>query len=426
MKYLRSTFFLLTLLSATQVAGQLVVNDALSPEDAVTQHLLGGGISTDNISFSGDNTQLGFFNSSASNLSMQEGIILATGSSLGAIGPNTSSSQTEGGGNLFAGDPDLELLSDAITHDAAILEFDFTADSDSILFRYAFASEEYDEYVCSDFNDVFGFFLSGPGIDGSFENNAVNLAVIPGTDLPVSINTINNGSPGVFGADSICNAIDPNWQDYAMYYVDNSTNVGGNEIQYDGFTTQLVAGYSVTCGETYHIKIAIADAEDDNLDSAVFLEAGSMESSDIALSFVAQSLPPAHPEDCLIEDCVVGTLEITRSELDEAATYELSFSGTASEINDFEDFPTSISFEAGESSVSFEIVAVGDSEIEGEEALTVEIEYQNGCGQAVTQSTTILVIDQTPLLLSTPESIGLCPGESTTLSATVSGGVEPL
>ena len=31
---------------------------------------------------------------------------------------------------------------------------------------------------CSGFNDIFGFFLGGPGIVGPYTNNGVNLALV--------------------------------------------------------------------------------------------------------------------------------------------------------------------------------------------------------------------------------------------------------
>ena len=119
-----------------------------------------------------------------------------------------------------------------------------------------FGSEEYPEYANSSFNDVFGFFLSGPGIAGIFTNNARNIATLPETNQFVSINNVNH----------INNS---------QFYINNS---GGLTIQYDGFTTVLKANATVIPGETYHIKLAIADVSDNIYDSGVCIKAGSFSS----------------------------------------------------------------------------------------------------------------------------------------------------
>lgn len=100
-------------------------------------------------------------------------------------------------------DPDLAFI-ESQQRCVAVLEFDFIPTGDSISFRFVFGSEEYPEYVCSQYNDVFGFFLSGPGIDGSFTNNAINLGVLPNSTVPIAINTVNSGAPGVGGSASGC------------------------------------------------------------------------------------------------------------------------------------------------------------------------------------------------------------------------------
>ncbi len=259
---------------------QLVTGSSVTPEEALIEHFKGQNVEVSNITFSGNLSQIGSFNSAASNVGIGSGIILASGDVEVAIGPNDQGGAGLGGGNFGSGDVDLTTLSTFSTNDAAILEFDFVPTRDWLEFRYVFGSEEYNEYVCGSVSDAFGFFLSGPGILGPFANNAVNLAVIPDAfdpaqTLPVTINTVNNGQAGFAGDASNCAQISPNWNLNAAYFVDNENNADPNSVQMDGMTVVLTASAPVQCGETHHIKIAIADAGDTAFDSVVFLEGGS-------------------------------------------------------------------------------------------------------------------------------------------------------
>jgi hypothetical protein len=195
-----------------------------------------------------------FTNGLSSGIGIDAGIILTSGDVSLAPGPNVSDEAT--GDNQLPGDPDLDALIPETTNDATILEFDFVSNSESFSFRYAFASEEYNEYVFSEFNDVFAFIFEGQ-----------NLALIPGTTTPVSVNNVNDGNPFPGPPNS-----------YPQFYNNNDLDDGGPffDIEYDGFTDVFTAGATgLTPGDTYHIKLAIADASDWVLDSAVFIEAGS-------------------------------------------------------------------------------------------------------------------------------------------------------
>ena len=158
-----------------------------------------------------------------------------------------------------------------------VIEFDFIPNADQISFEYVFASNEYSSYTCSDFNDIFGFFISGPGINGIYENNAINIALIPDlnnpdefTNTPVMINTLNGGVPTGGSNAENCASIDPNWQDYSVFYTDNPTY---EAINFPGYSVPLTASMSnLIVGEEYHIKFAIADVSDGALNSAVFIQ----------------------------------------------------------------------------------------------------------------------------------------------------------
>lgn len=203
------------------------------------------GVSISNVNFVGGPTSAGFFTDGlSSGIGLEEGIILTSGDATLAPGPNNSDSAT--GTFNGAGDADLDALVGGSTNDATTLEFDITTTTGDIFIQYVFASEEYNEYVNSSFNDVFGFFVDG-----------VNIALIPNTNTPVAINNINNGvNSGLY------NDNDP-----------SDTNTPFN-IQYDGFTNVFNAtATGLTPGQTYTLKLSIADTADSILDSAVFISA---------------------------------------------------------------------------------------------------------------------------------------------------------
>ncbi len=169
----------------------------------------------------------------------------------------------------------IDMSNGANVRDCAVIEFDAVISGDAVVFNYVFGSYEYTDYTCSMFNDVFGLFISGPGINGPYANNAKNIAIVPNTDsIPVAINTVNGGVPAVFGSEEYCAEIDPNWQDNAIYFVENQNPVSGG-IRLNGYTTMFEAYSEVEFGEEYHFKFAVCDLLDGALNSGVFLEAGS-------------------------------------------------------------------------------------------------------------------------------------------------------
>lgn len=219
--------------------------------------IVGEGITVTpgSINYTGADGAAGFFtNGTSSGIGLKSGIVLTTGQASDAVGPNSNDGTTTNNG--FAGDDDLNsLIPGFSTNDASVLEFEFESEGGDLFFDFVFASEEYNEYVNSQFNDVFGFFLDGE-----------NIALIPGTDTPVAINTVNGGNP--FGTD----ASNPN-----LYNNNDPNDPGpaGFNIEYDGFTDVFKAEASGLSAGTHTIKLAVADAGDSALDSAVFLAADS-------------------------------------------------------------------------------------------------------------------------------------------------------
>jgi hypothetical protein len=245
MKKLLISMALLSMVFYVGTASALVVTPTGNGTTLVN-NILGGGITVSNIVYSGAAAASGTFTDGiSSGIGIGSGILLTSGSASLAVGPNNSDSAT--GNNGFGGDADLTALIPGYnTHDAAKLEFDFTSAGGDLYFNYVFASEEYNEWTNSSFNDVFGFFLDG-----------VNIALIPGTTTPVSINNVNGGKPLGIGASN------------PAFYNNNDPSDGGPffNLQYDGFTDVFVASALNLSAGTHHIKLAIADAGDFILDS---------------------------------------------------------------------------------------------------------------------------------------------------------------
>jgi hypothetical protein len=266
-------------------ASGVVVNDlnhGVTPAD-MANALVGGGVSISNVHYTGANRAAGKFSGGATSIGFDNGIILDSGAvqtystdpacSQGVEGPNTChenppSSHGTANSTDFGnpGDADLKALSGFATFDASILEFDFVPQQSTIQFQYVFSSEEYSDYSNTQFNDVFGFFV-GTG------TTKKNCAVVPGTSLPVSINTINNGNDLTGGDATPHNA---------AYFRDNVRPTPGTiDSQMDGLTLVLNCNATVTPNQANHLKLAIADASDGILDSAVFIKGGSLVSGTV-------------------------------------------------------------------------------------------------------------------------------------------------
>jgi hypothetical protein len=255
---------------------QIMIANDETPAQLIVNTFIGQNMTINNIKFNNSNAQaeivhdqMGRFSNGVAGLAVDQGLILSTGNIIGALGPNDSNGETNPTTTPNIGDADLAAISLGNVQNAAIVEFDFIPNGNTVLFEYIFASEEYPFYVNTAFNDTFGLFLSGPGINGPYSNNAINIATIPGTSLAVSINNLNNGNTNTGPCEN------------CEFYIDNgqgTTPEMNTEIQYNGHTTELTATGSVTPGQTYHLKFAIGNVADNAFDSAMFLTAGSFRS----------------------------------------------------------------------------------------------------------------------------------------------------
>ena len=286
-----------SMLSQVQIATNPSLNN---PSYLIDNVLIGNGVTTTNHSFIGDSSQIGYLTDFSGLIGFSEGFILSTGSvdSIGNIGADTvwwnyiydstftniidSTPIVQGtflsSSLMGAGDSDLLTIANSVpgligqtfsvssTGDAAILEFDFVPSADTVKFNYVFASEEYLDFVNSTYNDVFAFFISGPGITGpysspaGFPGGAINIAEVPNSSpsLPITISTVNDTLN-------------------SQYY---NYDTLGIVSAFNGFTDVFTAQVAVIPCNVYHIKLAIADGSDDSYDSGVFFEAGSFDATE--------------------------------------------------------------------------------------------------------------------------------------------------
>jgi hypothetical protein len=213
------------------------------------------GITVNSATFTGADDAAGTFTGGVPAVGIASGIVLTTGTAGFVTGPNNNPAYSDD--NEAPGDADLEAIVGDETFNASTLVIDFTPNGNQVQFSYVFGSEEYNEFVTSQFNDVFAFFVNG-----------VNRALIPGTATPVSITTVHNGQAGAgqLGSGPCTNC---------QYYVDNAT--GARDTQLDGFTTVLSFLAPVNPGVSNILRLSIADTSDEILDSAVFLGGGTFQ-----------------------------------------------------------------------------------------------------------------------------------------------------
>lgn len=256
----------LALLFTNSVFSQYItVNESFTAQELVEDVLINStcaSISNVNVSggdFTDGSKSWGFFNGNGSSFPFQNGIILATGKISNAPGPNTYLS--DDGGNMgWDGDQDLnQALNLNNTFNATVLEFDFVPLGNKISFDFIFSSEQYLSNPSSNqcnFTDGFAFLLKEAGTTQPYQN----LAVIPGTNIPVRVNTVR-------GMGTICPPANEQFFD--------AFNDDEHPTNYNGQTKVLVAAAYVTPGVTYHIKLVIADEGNHRYDSAIFLGGGS-------------------------------------------------------------------------------------------------------------------------------------------------------
>ena len=369
-----------------------------------------------NIEAIGADAGLGFFSGAENIVGFDRGIIISTGNVSSAPGPNQ---RNDTGAALVGqtGDQDLSFIAEEDIFDHVGLEFDFIPLDSTVTFRYIFASEEYCEFVNSNFNDVFGFFVSGPGLNGPFTDNAINAALVPGTNDAVSINTINHTvNAGAYIPNELS-------ADQILCGLDQVVNPKLQLIEYDGLTTVLTAELRLFPCETYHIRLVIADVGDADLDSAVLLEAGSF---DLGGSVSLETAGADPISNRIYEGCNSGGFRVVRGtdsdpNTDQTINYRFGVNSEAEEGIDFINPGGSVTIPAGEMFVDVTIPTVADGISEGPENIWVILDIPCAC---YTDSTMIVLEEPGSLSVNLEEAF-YCPDQMATLDPQVSGGSPP-
>ncbi len=261
---MRAALLLLLLFYSAISTSQGIVVDTttLGIPELIRAELMQNGCSNEsNFKFS-SHQGIGKFTNTNPNFPISSGIIIRNGIAKYSEGSYTGNNESSRLNN--ATDSDLQIISDSngqivpVT-DVSFIQFDFTPLSSNFSFDFLFASNEYGEFQCG-FSDVFAFILTDltTGI-------STNLAVVPGTNTPVSVKNIRDQQ-----YNSSCLSANANLFD--RY---NFTNPAGSPINMRGETKVLTASSTVIPNRTYRIKLAIGDYNDSNYDSAVFIKGGS-------------------------------------------------------------------------------------------------------------------------------------------------------
>lgn len=369
-------FALVCLLLTANAFGQIQVysanKNALSPFEFVDQFFAGKGVEILDVSFEGNKKALGIYRNAQIGEDISEGIVLSTGEIESVNDYNISSPASASLDGADFDCPNLSSMTNGELKDVTKLRIRFIPRAESIGFKYLFASEEYPDFVCSKFNDVFGFFINGPRPGGGSYVNE-NIAVV--TDglaniYPVSINSVNGGSIGEMGGGGDCND-DHETLDLSYLYHTSKKN---KPFVYNGRTVALKASKKVVACEIYEIEIVISDVEDQKLDSAVFLESGTFASQYIDHRVIKPSADGYLKEGCQairVEFFTDFDIEQTLP-IDYRIITEHSEAALASAGLDYTPFPSNISIDNNTKKTGFNILALEDDTVENEELILIE------------------------------------------------------
>jgi Calx-beta domain/SprB repeat/CHU_C Type IX secretion signal domain len=357
--------------------GNLRVQTGLTPQALVEKIVSNKCVTISNVQYRGLPIQAGTFSNGNSSIGFDEGILLSTGRITNAPGPNNDFGRRGARFGLRTPDPDFLQIYQGIPidtlQDLAVLSFDFVPTVSKVTFDYVFASEEYCEFVGTQYNDGFGFFVSGPGINGPYSRGSRNYAVVPTTQIPVTINTVN-------------------YQSYSDYFVNNAresdvrcmepgVSPAAQTLQFDGFTRGLFASIDVIPCQKYHIEMKIIDAGDSQYDSGVFIRAGSFRAGAPATADFVVNNRAGTAIDTVVEGCGTAELILTRTDDDTSLplTVPYTIGGTATPGTDYTALPATAVIPAGQRSVRIPVSIRNDQQTEGNESIIVRLATVCSC-----------------------------------------------
>lgn len=462
------TALAMSLLSSATFAQSGITTDVNAPYDDVTyliQNILSdGSAQVSNITYTyGDAGQIGYFsdaNTATPVFGYDEGVFMSTRG--GAPIENDNGGVTFGP-NPEIIDPDLAASLSLLFgtnydpptanyvdggHDqnnVIIIEFDIVANLSYFEFYYTFASREYKDYVCSpSFNDVFGFYVTGPNPnDPANPYVGKNIALVPAdpaqtsfTNYPVSINSINRGWPSNPNNLNYCLDANPNFESDTNFFVYNTVNnqPGPVDFNFYGYTKPLRAYVEAECHQTYHMKLAICDVWDSGWGSSVMLKKGSLRSP---VDVTVEDAPNVYPDTngWFYEGCGISSLTFKRPSLPDfapgtgdlyvgftlagAATYGVDYEFTNSIWNDHIIIPNM------ENEFTLEIDPVEDFTPETPEDIIFQIPHLLGesCDDGYIE-TKLTIVDHPELVVELVDEMEVhCPGDEVTFEVTVNGGL---
>ncbi|MDY4789970.1 MAG: choice-of-anchor L domain-containing protein [Bacteroidales bacterium] len=360
---MKKILFLLLIAYPFLIRAQVVCTsqNGQSAQSVVENYFLGGGVEVSNVRFNGqlnvNSNQFGTFtniDTSGQNIKLNSGLIIATGDILNAAAPSQppagySTVPPSDGNNVS---PSLYYLLQQLglnyaMNDVGVLSFDFVPQGDRVSFKYVFASDEYQSYVCSQFNDAFGFFISGPfDENGNFVNIGgitpyinENIAIIPGSnpELPVTINTVNSGNP----SGSVQPCVLSNTHLHILQSSETCNRMIGYTIALETKRVDVAPCYK------YRIEMATCNVSDHSLPSAVFLGANSFKVDEFQLS--AQVGGVTHGDTVMKASCSSTTVRSSLNRPAEAGdAYTFRVEGDMVEGVDYQSFGNTLTFPVGD------------------------------------------------------------------------------